>query len=146
MKRSAKILLVGTLAFSAAAGVIAYGEMPWQNRPSCTSNFEPPTRMLNVMFWHMSGPASDLTLSFDDHPVSGRLRIHGVRHVPAIAAGCAVPIPARAGNLRACAVRTRRCTILPLPANEELWVQLGVDDPDSVVLLSGAEIFPPAID
>jgi hypothetical protein len=134
------------IAIAALAGVIACGEMPWQNRPSCTSTFEPPTRTLNVLFWHAAGPPSDLTLSFDDQPLGGRLRIHAAQHVPALAAECQVAIPARAGNLRACAVRSRRCTVLPLPAKGDLWVQLHVEDPDSVVLGSGAEPMPPAID
>ena len=145
MTRTGVLTMGGVLA-TATAGLIACGTMPWQNRPSCTSSFAPPTRALNVIFWHAAGAASDLTLSFDDEPLSGRLRIYPARGVPAVAAECSVAIPTRAGKLRACAARTRRCTVLALPAGGDLWIQLGVEDPDSVVVSGGPELLPPAID
>ena len=145
MTRAAVLAMVGILA-TATTGAIACGTMPWQNRPSCTSTFEPPTRMLTVIFWHAGGTARELALSFDDEPLSGRLRIYPARAAPAVAAECSVAIPTRAGKLRACAARTRRCTVLALPAGGDLWIQLGVEDPDSVVVSGGPELLPPAID
>lgn len=138
-------LLLAILGVGVTA-LVACAEMPWQSRPSCTSSFAPPTRTLNVIFWHAGGSPSDLTLSFDDHPLSGRLRIHEARGQPAVAAECTVGIPALAGQLRACAVRTRRCTVIPLPAAGDLWVQLDVANADSVVLGGGPDLYPPAID
>ena len=105
-----------------------------------------PTRSLSILFWHQGPATVALDLSVHDQAPGRRIRIRPARYVPAVAGGCHATIPVGATELRACASESARCTRVPLPAEGDLWIQLDVSSPDSVILLAGPDRFAPAID
>ena len=105
-----------------------------------------PTRSLTLLFWHQGRGAVALDLRLRDQALGRRLRIRPPPYIPAVAGSCHAAIPVGAVELRACAAHSARCTDVALPAEGDLWVQLDVSDPDSIILVGAPEPYPPGID
>ena len=104
-----------------------------------------PTRSLTLLFWHRGLDPVALDLRVGDQALGRRLRMRPPGYIPAVAGSCQATIPVGAVELRACAAKSARCTVVPLPAEGDLWVQVDVSEPDSI-LLGDPEPYPPGID